>query len=174
METNTWTLAYGYENQYLINHEGDVKTISRGGLNSIGRNYSIRERDMAQFIDRAKYWTVKLTKDRKSGTRYIHRLLAQTFLANPFNKPFVNHKNGEKLDNRLENLEWVTRSENQKHAIKMNLCKPPHKNRKPVRDRCTGKVYPSMVAVSVDKNIPYDEVKHMLNRKSGTCLEFAA
>ena len=60
-----------------------------------------------------KQVSLKIKETNKFQKRYIHRLVAQTFIDNPENKREVNHINGDKLDNRLSNLEWVTSSENQ-------------------------------------------------------------
>lgn len=57
--------------------------------------------------------------ERKSSR--VHRLVAQAFIENPYNKPFVNHLNGIKTDNTISNLEWVTASENNYHAYKTGL-----------------------------------------------------
>jgi len=71
-----------------------------------------------------KYYSYKLRKNMKTYLFLAHRLVAQTFIPNKHNKPEVNHKDGNGLNNNIDNLEWVTHKENMQHAGENKLMKP--------------------------------------------------
>ena len=127
-------------------------------------------------IDRAGYYTVRLSYKGATKTYLLHRLIAIAFISNPFNKRFVNHINGNKLDNRICNLEWSTHSENIQHAISTGLCKAPEFNSKKVIDICTGKQYTSIIQAANDCGMPYSTCKNILRgtRPNRTCLRLAS
>ena len=77
----------------------------------------ITGKKMTYHYDKDGYAIVSLRKDSKSYLRKVHRLVALTFIPNPENKPEVNHINGIRNDNRIENLQWVTRIENIRHSF---------------------------------------------------------
>lgn len=90
-----------------------------------GNIYSERnKRKLAPMLTKNGYNYVTLCKDNEKYNFYVHRLVAQAFLPNPDNKPVVNHKNEIKDDNRLENLEWATHSENIKHHYEFIASNP--------------------------------------------------
>lgn len=79
-------------------------------------------------VNKEGYLYLNLSKDSILKTYKVHRLIAITFLPNPDNKPQINHKNGVKSDNSVGNLEWVTGSENLKHAYDTGLQKKGEAN----------------------------------------------
>ena len=112
----------GYCGYYEISANGNVKSCNRTILYKDGKKVTRK----AQYLKPGKtdgYLTVALCKNNKPITHSIHRLLCIHFLPNPLNLSSVNHKNGIRDDNRLDNLEWVTHQENLIHAkdiLRMN------------------------------------------------------
>lgn len=80
-----------------------------------------RGKPLKGHIDRCGYHEVLLSENGKTNQYRVHRLVAETFLPNPSNLPCVNHKDGNKLNNHISNLEWCTKSENIKHSYKNGL-----------------------------------------------------
>jgi len=111
----------GYEGLYSITIYGDVYTWGNGkSFTSDGKLKYLK-----QTLKRNGYWQVKLFKNGMRKYYNIHRLVAQTFIPNPDNKPEVNHIDGFKDNNKPDNLEWVTSRENQLHAFRLGLQKAP-------------------------------------------------
>jgi len=86
-----------------------------------GKIYSVkRNKILKPQTHKYGYLQFNLCKDGKSYYKKLHRLLAETFIPNPENKPCVDHKNRIRNDNRLENLHWVTRKENNENTSKQS------------------------------------------------------
>lgn len=122
-----WKDIPGYESLYQANNYGEIK--------SFPRKYSIHKKPfiMKQRNNYKGYAVVTLCKNGIQKNKIVHRLIAQTFIPNPNNLPQVNHKDGNKQNNNVNNLEWCDNSYNQLHANRMGL----NKNRiKRVREVC--------------------------------------
>lgn len=118
-----WKPIPEFEGLYEISTFGNIKRIQRYVKNRNGYRL-LNEKIISTKLDKDGYNLVTLYKDKEQYTFRVHRLVAKTFLLNTnLNKIQVNHKNGIKSDNRVENLEWVTPKENIIHSIKTGLKK---------------------------------------------------
>lgn len=103
--------------EYAISNKGRVLSKERGVKTKLGTIQHIKARIRKLHLNHKGYYKIRLGKK----SYFIHRLVAQTFIPNLDNKPQVNHIDGNKQNNYVENLEWCTNSENQIHALKMGL-----------------------------------------------------
>lgn len=103
-----WKDVVGYEGLYKVSNVGRVKSLKKDMILNVKPHYW-------------GYIIVCLTKDKEEKSKRVHRLVAEAFIQNPNNYPYINHINCIKTDNRVENLEWCTQSHNVKHNFKMGV-----------------------------------------------------
>lgn len=110
-----WKTIDGYQGLYMVSNTGKVK--------SLRWNHSNIEKELTQY-DQGGYKLVGIRRGGIHHNHLVHRLVAKAFVENPRNLSDVNHIDGNKSNNNAYNLEWVTKSENIQHAIKLGL-RPP-------------------------------------------------
>lgn len=121
MDNEIWKDIEGYEGRYQVSNLGQVRSCNRIVKFKDGREREYKSVILRPTTDKDGYYIFYLYKNKKKTNFSAHKLVAQTFIPNTDNKPQINHKNGNKTDNRAVNLEWVTPLENTQHAIKTNL-----------------------------------------------------
>lgn len=116
-----WKDIPNYEGLYQVSSTGRVKSIDRNTINKHGKQQKFNGTLRTQFLSDNGYYRVRLSKLNKGKYHPVHRLVALAFCPNFFDKPYINHKDGNKINNQFSNLEWVTQSENAKHAYRTGL-----------------------------------------------------
>lgn len=111
-----WVLVSEFKDYYEVSEFGDLRSVARV-IN--GKRY--RSRRIATRVSRNGYRMACIRVDGRPITVLIHRLIATAFVPNPSGRREVNHRDGNKLNNEISNLEWVSRSENTAHAWRLGL-----------------------------------------------------
>lgn len=117
----------GYEGLYEVSNSGIVKTIGRTiyfKTKHGTRSYPVKEKIKISNLTPRGYITISLVRNNITKTTYLHKIIAEAFMPNPDNYRCINHKNGIKSDNRIENLEWCNHSHNNIHALDTFLRTP--------------------------------------------------
>lgn len=112
-----WKMIPNYENLYEISNYGEIKSL-------------ISNKILKASVDRFGYVRFSAIKNKKQKTLRVHRLVGELFIPNPKNLPQLNHKDGNKLNNQACNLEWITDSDNKKHAYANGLMKSGNQYKK--------------------------------------------
>ena len=116
-----WRDIKGYEGFYQVSNMGNVRSVTHTVVYTDGRVGHYEGKLITPNNDKNGYKAVNLSKNGVVNHIDIHRLVAETFLPKDGERNVVNHKDGNKHNNTVENLEWVTYSENSKHAVRTGL-----------------------------------------------------
>lgn len=135
-----WRPVVGFEGYYEVSNQGNVRSVERYVNAKLGSKKLLAGLVLKKCIDKYGYDRVCLSVKQKRKYCQVHRLVMLAFAGEIVGKKEVNHKNGIKTDNRLENLEWVTTSENQKHAFRTGLSKPVNEKKVAKICKITGQV----------------------------------
>ena len=145
MEYEKWLPITGYEGLYEVSNTGKIKSLGRyKSFGNRGSKVWMDEKILIPRKDKYGYCIVQLCKNGKKKFAKVHRLVATAFVDNPKSKPFVDHINTIKNDNRVENLRWVTSKENSNNPITLKRNRKLKHNKRKVICLETQKIYNSI------------------------------
>lgn len=143
-----WKEISGFKGKYEASSCGTIRNTETKNI-------------LSGSLTESGYLRVCLKLDGKWKCYKVHRIIAETFVSNPYNKREINHKNGIKTDNRIENLEWVNHDENMHHAWENGLIQNAGRKRKTVVNIINGEkhIYKDTFSAAKELNIPIDAIR---------------
>lgn len=161
-----WVSAIDYEGIYEVSNKGRVRSIDRKIKQN--KNGTVYERTMKgkvikQGMLNSGYKVVWLSKQGKVKALTVHRLIMKSFHKQFNNSKDINHKDGNKTNNNLSNLEWMTRSENVKHSHETLNRKTTKRKIKCVE---TGEIFDSIKEASIHTGVSRSSVSHAVNGRT--------
>lgn len=177
MEQEIWKDIIGYEGLYQVSSLSRVKRVQREVYHPLNGTYIRKELMKQPYINKKGYCIVGLSNNGVKVNMKLHRIVASAFIPNPNNYPQINHKNGNKSDNRVVNLEWCTGKHNIQHAVKNGLKPVTDRQRKSASDMMKKKVgglnYAAKLVVNIESGIFYDTTKEAAESISKTRRTFS-
>ena len=177
-----WKDIAGYEGYYQISDKGRIKSLERR-VNDNGGMFLLKSKILKPVMNDQGYLRIGLRKDGKRKHKRVSRLVAEAFIPNPENKPQINHKNGDRTDNNVSNLEWVSVSDNIKHSYRVLKRKRSmlgkiginNPNSKPVAQIMNGKIiatFPAAKEAERITGISQGNISRCANKKIKTAGGF--
>ena len=157
----TWRDVKGYEGIYVVSNNGRVKNVANGRI-------------LLPQDNRKGYFRISLSKGITEKRHYIHRLVAEAFIPNPLGKKEVNHIDSNPSNNEVSNLEWVSSSENTKHAVYNGALSAWGNKAKPIEaiEIATGKIKRFATISEAEREIGSRHITDVLKGKRHQCKGF--
>lgn len=166
-----WKDVVGYEGLYQVSNFGKIKSYDKWSDMPRGRGKQFYPaKELSICTNDKGYLQVTLYKNRKGLNKTIHILVAKAFIPNPLGKPCVNHKDLNKANPHVDNLEWCTLSENSKHACDNGVMTGAFKtgqNGVEVKCSVTGEIFKTIIEASKYSGVSAKRLAHMV---SGRCI----
>lgn len=165
-----WRDVVGWEDSYQVSNLGRVKSKKRIRAGKHDSQATVSVKIKESYVDEDGYLRVSLYYNGMSKLAAVHRLVAEAFVSNPDNLPQVNHKNGDKADNRSDNLEWVTNAQNIRHSIEAGLRDPSITSR-PIECVTTGETFNSIAELHRSIGGSYNAIVHLFKESTEVTID---